>query len=698
MRTIDNTQRITLDIRDNQTYEQIYIKQYNKGFPIEFEITKNGEPFDLSGCFATFEMKKPDKTVIWYNCDISDNILSVEVTEQMTIVNGKAEFQITLNQGEILITTITGIMKIDKSVIQDGDVDSSSDISIVNEVLLEIKEVKQLVADAKTYKESAETSASSASTSASNAKISETNAKISETNSAQNMATTKTYMESASDSASSALESAQNALDSASQAELSMENAVQSEVNAKTSETNSANSAILAESYASGVTGSAKYYYEQAKSISESFSGALKPMGTVTFANLPNITSATEGDMYNISDEFTTTDEFKEGGGNVIPAGSNIYKTTDGYWDVLAGSPVTGVKGNVETTYRRGNVNITPENIGALAIDGDSSDNITSFESGDGEGDKYVEVPTMSSGETHKSLFAKISTMFKNIRYLFKILGTTNISALGDGTVTGNINTLNYNYNYLNARLGKPAKYSRVSTYSVGDYCMYMDCIYKCIVDVTTPGDFDSSYWEVTDVCNEVDVLKDDVSVLNSNLSYKGGYTGNIDELLGISKCGGYIVVVSTASGTQPFDNASYYLELPTQGYGNSQKAVHITTGEVKERFYRDSQWYPWTNTKANAPIKISSTTEIPPSESIAIRYDNSITYSTCDIMFYAYDGYRQSIKLAVINSSAGSNVPFFKSATEVDTFKAVFLDGALTITNQSTTQKVVITHIYLNP
>lgn len=34
---------------------------------------------------------------------------------------------------------------------------------------------------------------------------------------------------------------------------------------------------------------------------------------------------------------------------------------------------VTGVKGNAESTYRKGNVNITPENIGALATDGKCS-------------------------------------------------------------------------------------------------------------------------------------------------------------------------------------------------------------------------------------------------------------------------------------------------------------------------------------
>ena len=108
----------------------------------------------------------------------------------------------------------------------------------------------------------------------------------------------------------------------------------------------------------------ANYWYQQAQAIAESFSGALRPMGTVAFANLPSVASATAGDMYNISDEFTTTADFEEGAGHVIPLGSNVYKTNGGKWDVLAGSPVTGIKGDSESNYRRGNVNITKTNVG----------------------------------------------------------------------------------------------------------------------------------------------------------------------------------------------------------------------------------------------------------------------------------------------------------------------------------------------
>lgn len=178
--------------------------------------------------------------------------------------------------------------------------------------------------------DSAKKSELAASNSESNAKSSETEAKKSEENA-------KISEQSASNSSSSAAESESNALQSAN--------------NALVSETNS------------------KKYYDQVKNISESLSGALRPMGTVLFSNLPSVSSVADGDMYNISDEFVTTSDFVEGAGITEPAGSNVYKTSGGKWDVLAGSPVTGIKGSSESSYRRGNVEITPSNIGLGNVD-----------------------------------------------------------------------------------------------------------------------------------------------------------------------------------------------------------------------------------------------------------------------------------------------------------------------------------------
>lgn len=85
-------------------------------------------------------------------------------------------------------------------------------------------------------------------------------------------------------------------------------------------------------------------------------------------------------------------------------------------------------------------MNLTSGNIGALPEDGDSAENTVSFSSADAaEANVWTDVDVLAGGEKHKSIFNKVSTMFKNIRYLYKMLGTTDISAIGGGTVTGAI-------------------------------------------------------------------------------------------------------------------------------------------------------------------------------------------------------------------------------------------------------------------
>ncbi len=238
--------------------------------------------------------------------------------------------------------------------------------------------------EAKASATNARTSEGSASISARNAKTSETNSKASETN---------------------AKKSEANASTSAANAKASETNAKASATNARTSETNSAKSESEAQKYA-----------EQVKEISESFSGALRPLGTINFADLPSTADANSGDMYNITDHFTTTTDFKEGAGNIIPAGSNVYLTIDRYWDVLAGTPVTGVKGAKEVYYRRGNVNITPANIGAVAEGGNISDTTVTF------ADTTTRA-NLVSGEKVSVGFGKIKKWFADLKsFAFKNL------------------------------------------------------------------------------------------------------------------------------------------------------------------------------------------------------------------------------------------------------------------------------------
>lgn len=302
-----------------------------------------------------------------------------------------------------------------------------STISTINEAAeatrLNKEAAAQSEANAKASEKQALSYKNSASASEQASKTSETNAKAS----ADNASASAT---SASTSASEASKSKTSASASASQAKTS-------ETNAKTSEANSAKSESEAQKYA-----------EQAKEISESLSGALRPLGTINFADLPTTAEATSGDMYNIADQFTTTADFKEGSGNVIPAGSNVYLTADRYWDVLAGTPVTGVKGAKENYYRRGNVNITPANIGAVAEEGDISDTTVTFTEPSAR-------ENIVSGEKVSVGFGKIKKWFADLKsFAFKDLANNlTTSTTGSALDASQGKILNDKYDELNQSL-----------------------------------------------------------------------------------------------------------------------------------------------------------------------------------------------------------------------------------------------------
>lgn len=309
--------------------------------------------------------------------------------------------------------------------------------------------------------ESAQNAANSAQTaagSATAAAASEKNAATSAQAAAESAEAAVLSEKNASESAQNASEGASAAAGSASAASVSEQNAensaqaaAESEKNAEASAKRVESGATAAESYAHGGTGTreneevdnARYYKEQAERVAEGLKGSLLPMGTIPFAQLPE--RPKDGYMYNISDEFVTTDRFKEGAGHTIPAGTNVYYTADGFWDCMAGSPVTGVKGAKEESYRRGNISLTPQNIGALPEDGnaatatraqqdsagrnivntyltktgDSKENTVTFTSGDSASAVgWSDIPILSSGERHSSILEKLSTMLKNVRYL----------------------------------------------------------------------------------------------------------------------------------------------------------------------------------------------------------------------------------------------------------------------------------------
>lgn len=224
---------------------------------------------------------------------------------------------------------------------------------------------------AKTYMDNSETYMNNASNSADSADISKTNAAESANRAAD-------VADSIADSVKSVEDNAKIALDSATSASENAENASESAASALNSASSASESATSAlQNYTE-----TNYIYLQTKEIAVGLNGAFLPMGTIEFSELATLIENDEvkaGYLYNISDAFITDDTFKRVGIECA-VGTNVYYTSDGYWDCLTSGTVNGVKGDNELEYRQGNVNITAENVGAIpSVDIATVDEIKSY-------------------------------------------------------------------------------------------------------------------------------------------------------------------------------------------------------------------------------------------------------------------------------------------------------------------------------
>ena len=337
---------------------------------------------------VTFEEKTGIITIVKKN----GSKVTIDTQMEKIAIN----FSYDVNTQKIILTLIDGTKQyIDLAALitqyefLDTDtiafsINSSGKVeAIVKEGSIKEKHLQpNYLADIKVEVAKAQASSTSASNSAKEAKTSETNAKASQ-NAAQTSATNannyaiksqsyavgntgsrtdentdnaKYYNQQASNSKTSALNSATNASNSAtsasssaSKAESSATSASSSASKAESSATSASNSASKAESSATSASSSASKAESSATSASSSASKAESSATTAT-----NKATLASNSAQNASTSEANAKKY--------------YEQTKSISNTVAGA-VTGVKGNAETTYRTGGVNLTPANIGAVSIE-----------------------------------------------------------------------------------------------------------------------------------------------------------------------------------------------------------------------------------------------------------------------------------------------------------------------------------------
>ena len=296
----------------------VHVDQYDHGTGrLRASLFNNDTLYSPSGT-AVIQGTKPDGKGFEYSASISGNVVTANLTEQMTAVAGPVRAQIVVTESSGRTGTFVFILDVQKSALPADTDMSESEYQKIEEALETVDRAIQAAEDAAGSAEEAagfaENAAGSAGDAADSAEDAEAWAKGTRNGSAVPSSDPTYHNNSRYFSG------------------VASDNATQASRNGEAWAVGTRGGASIP-STDPAYNNYAKYWAEQAEQYAQ---GGLKFEGTIYFAELPT-SNIRVGAMYNIKDAFTTDSRFEEGAGVKCPEGSNVAWTPNNKWDVLAG-------------------------------------------------------------------------------------------------------------------------------------------------------------------------------------------------------------------------------------------------------------------------------------------------------------------------------------------------------------------------
>lgn len=265
-------QRFNLNLIPNQSPVIVHVNQYDTGTGrLVATLYEGNEPYSPSGT-AVIQGTKPDGHGFQYAATLDGNVVTADLTEQMSPVAGDVRAQIVVTESSGVTGTFVFIISVQPSALPSDTDMSESDYQYIEEAIREAQEAVQ------TAQEATET-------------------------------------------AQEAVERAQEAISE------TRENAEDSEAWAQ-----GTRGGIPVEPTDPTYEHNAEYWAQYAERYAQ---GGLHYKASIPFADIPT-TGMREGDMYDITDDFTTDSRFTEGAGIKVKGGTNIAWNSDNKWDILA--------------------------------------------------------------------------------------------------------------------------------------------------------------------------------------------------------------------------------------------------------------------------------------------------------------------------------------------------------------------------
>lgn len=183
------TEQLRLNLIPNGIPPVIHVSQYDVGRTLQFIIYNGSSQYVFtSGESAILLGTKPDGHIFIYDLTISNNVLSIDTTEQMLAIPGNVNAEIRIQGADKDIGTANFIFAVEESPIYKDIIYSDSEIPAIEQAAANIGQAKDAASQAQAYRNGAQTAATNAAASASSASTSATNAAASEANASNSAA------------------------------------------------------------------------------------------------------------------------------------------------------------------------------------------------------------------------------------------------------------------------------------------------------------------------------------------------------------------------------------------------------------------------------------------------------------------------------------------------------------------------------
>ena len=149
------TKHIVVDVADYGLYNSIVTaKQGDSGTRfINVTVLNNGSPYSLDGIYPVFRGRKPDGTTVFNSCDVVNDEVVIELTQQILLVAGISSYELALyeSQPDSIDDTETNtvasfpiILNVVPSTFDPIPMESTDEFQVLTEVMHNIPMLAQL--------------------------------------------------------------------------------------------------------------------------------------------------------------------------------------------------------------------------------------------------------------------------------------------------------------------------------------------------------------------------------------------------------------------------------------------------------------------------------------------------------------------------------------------------------------------------